>query len=165
MTVPGVGGQPLKYQPEEFSEKIVEYFKWVDEENVKRKLQRFTGEKLKPYTITGLCVYLGISRETWREYGHMERFSDAISSAKLLVENYVEEGLLNGSINPIGGIFNLKNNFGWVDKIDIQGSVAPDQLSPEEIRRRLSERKREVVDGCLEYVGDDPTLSLTGQTE
>lgn len=131
------------YQPDEFEEKIVKYFKWVDEENKTRKLQRFVGEKLKPYTITGLCVYLGMSRETWREYGNREEYSDTIKRAKMIVENFVEEGLLNGSINPIGGIFNLKNNFGWVDKIDIHASTEIEQLSPDEIRKQLMERKKD----------------------
>ncbi len=147
MTVPGVGGQPLKYKPEEFATKIVDYFKWVDEENVKRKLQRFTGEKLKPYTLSGLCVFLETTRETWREYGHRPEYKKAIQQAKLKVENYVEEGSLNGSINTIAAIFNLKNNFGWVDKIDINSTNTPEQLTPVDIKRQLMEKKKAEHDG------------------
>jgi hypothetical protein len=143
MTVPGLGGAPLKYAPNEFETKIVDYFKFVDEENKKRRLQRFTGEKLKPYTISGICVFLEVSRETWREYGKKPEFAEAIKRAKTIVENYVEEGLLNGSINAIGGIFNLKNNFGWVDKIDINTTNAPEQLTPNDIKRQLMERNKE----------------------
>lgn len=143
MTVPIYGGAPLKYTPEVFGEKIVEYFKFVDEENKERRLKRFTGEKLKPYTLTGICVYLGISRETWREYGNREEFAGPIKRARMIVENYVEEGLLNGSVNPIGAIFNLKNNFGWVDKIDINNTNTPEQLTPDDIKRHLKERNKE----------------------
>ncbi len=140
MTVPILGGAPLKYTPEEFEKKIVEYFEAVDEENKKRKLQRFTGEKLKPYTLSGICVFLDISRETWREYGKRPEFATSIQRAKTIVENYVEEGLLNGSINAIGGIFNLKNNFGWVDKIEVNTNTGNEQLTPEDIKRQLQQR-------------------------
>ena len=143
MTVPGLGGPPLKYTPEEFEKKIVEYFEYVEEENKKRRLQRFTGEKLKPYTLSGICVFLGISRETWREYGHKEEFAKAIKQAKTIVENYVEEGLLNGSINAIGGIFNLKNNFGWVDKIEVNTNNSPEQLTLDDIKRKLMVKNKE----------------------
>lgn len=142
MTVPGVGGKPLKFTPEELETKIVEYFKYVDEENVQRKLRRFEGEKLKPYTVTGLCVYLDIHKETLIEYGKRPEYTEAVKRAKQRVENYVEEGLLNGSINPIGGIFNLKNNFGWVDRLDINATSQPEQLTPSDIRQQLQDRKK-----------------------
>lgn len=154
MTVPGVGGAPLKYTPEELEIKIVEYFKYVDEENVQRKLRRFEGEKLKPYTVTGLCVYLDICKDTLIDYGKRPEYAEAVKRAKQRVENYVEEGLLNGSINAIGGIFNLKNNFGWVDKIDINATSQPEQLTPNDIQRHLQNRKLDGGMKLIEYVGD-----------
>jgi hypothetical protein len=142
MTIPGIGGAPLKYTPEEFSAKIVEYFKYVDEENKNRRLKRFTEDKIKPYTITGICVYLDISRETWREYSERAEFAETIKRVKTIVGNYIEEGLLNGSINAIGGIFNLKNNFGWVDKTEFVVKPENDKISADDIRKRIEERKR-----------------------
>jgi len=142
MTVPILGGAPMKYTPEALETKIVEYFKWVDEENKTRKLGRFTGEKIKPYTLTGICVYLDISRETWNVYSKRSEFEAAIKRAKTIVENYVEEGLLNGAINPIGGIFNLKNNFGWVDKIEVNTNTTNEQLTPDDIQNRINVLKR-----------------------
>ena len=142
MTLPGIGGAPLKYTPEELGTQIVEYFKYVDEENKQRKLRRFEGEKLKPYTVTGLCIFLDICRDTLIEYGKRQEYADAVKKARQRVENYVEEGLLNGTINAIGGIFNLKNNFGWVDKIDISATAQPEQLNPTDIKQHLQERKK-----------------------
>jgi hypothetical protein len=140
MTVPGIGGPPLKFTPEEFENKIVAYFQYVDDVNKGRSLM---DEKHKPYTLSGLCVYLGTTRETWREYGHREEFKEAIKQAKIRVENYVEEGSLNGSINVIGAIFNLKNNFGWVDKIEVNTNSQPEQLTPDDIKRKLMERNKD----------------------
>ena len=142
MTVPGKGGPPFKFTPDELEAGIVEYFKYVDEENKQRKLRRFEGEKLKPYTITGLCVYLDICKETMAAYGKRPEYADAVRRAKQMVENYVEEGLLNGSVNAIGGIFNLKNNFGWVDKIDIAANVQPERLNADDIRKQLEHRNK-----------------------
>lgn len=142
MAVPQFKPGRMKYTPEAFEKGIVEYFQAVEEENKQRKLQRFTGEKLKPYTLSGICVYLGISRETWREYSNREDYAQAIKQARMIVENFVEEGLLNGSINPIGGIFNLKNNFGWVDKIELSTNQQQEKLDTNQIRKQLENRNK-----------------------
>lgn len=148
------GGMPLKYpSPEGLRTKVEEYFKWVDEENVKRRQQRFTEEKFKPYTITGICVFCGLSRENWREYGAREGYEEIIRDAKIKVENYVEEGVLNGKINTIGGIFNLKNNFGWVDKTEVSVNANNDRLSDDDIERAIKDRKKlEAID--VKRLGD-----------
>lgn len=134
-------GKPPSYTPQELEIKINEYFQWVNDENVERKKRRFEGEKFKPFTLSGICVYLGISRETWSEYGKKSEYVDTIKKTRAIVENYVEEGLMNGTINAIGGIFNLKNNFGWVDKIDIATTSQPEQLTPTDIRSQIEQRK------------------------
>jgi len=143
MTVPILGGAPLKYTAEEFEKKINEYFIYIDDVNVKRKLKRFEGEKFKPFTLSGICVYLGISRETWNEYSKKNGYIDTIKRTKTIVENYAEEGLLNGSLNAIGAIFNLKNNFGWVDKIEVNATCQPEQLSASDIHKQLETRKKD----------------------
>lgn len=102
------GGRPKKYSELElFQKKTDEYFKMCD-------------EKEKPYTITGLCLYLDICRDTLIEYEKREEFIDTIKRAKNKVENYVEENSLLGKLNPTVSIFNLKNNFGWKDKQEIE---------------------------------------------
>lgn len=134
------GGPPLKYNPEQLEKKIMEYFENVDKENVQRKLKRDT--RYKPYTISGICVYLDISKETWNRYSKQAEYHDPIKRCKARVENYVEEGVLNGSLNSIGGIFNLKNNFGWVDKTEVTFNKEPEKLSLEDIKGHLKEKKR-----------------------
>jgi hypothetical protein len=51
-----------------------------------------------------------------------EPFIDTIKRAKDKVENSVEEGLLSGKYNATGAIFNLKNNYGWRDKQEVEQS-------------------------------------------
>lgn len=82
----------------------------------------------RPYTITGLALALGFtSRQALLNYeGYTDEedkpFFDTIKKAKGKVEDSVEEKLLSGKYNATGGIFNLKNNFDWKDKQEVENS-------------------------------------------
>lgn len=103
-------GRPLKFKsPKEIEDKANEYFKECD-------------EKGKPYTITGLAIALDTDRITLIRYEDKEEFSNTIKKIKQRVENYAEEKLFNGG-NTAGVIFNLKNNYGWVDKQEVDSNV------------------------------------------
>lgn len=73
---------------------------------------------LKPPTITGLCLFLGISLDTFENYAKDKTLGEVISWARLVIEQYLEEQL---SIRdkPQGIIFNLKNNFGYTEKSEV----------------------------------------------
>lgn len=73
--------------------------------------------QIKPFTIAGLAYALGTNRQTLLNYEKKEQFFDTIKKAKCRVEANVEESLFQGK--PVGAIFNLKNNFGWKDKNEI----------------------------------------------
>lgn len=77
-------------------------------------------------SITGLCQHLGISRETWNNYESKGELLDTIKMAKERIEKYNVEQLYRKD-QVTGIIFNLKNNFGWVDKQEIEqvGQVQP----------------------------------------
>ena len=124
-------GRPRSfYCNKELRENVDKYFNWCDEQ-----IKVFEDSKgrqtiiRKPYTLTGLCLYLNITRETFAEYckgrydDDLNKFSDTFTYARKKVENYIEEGTLNGSINHNAGAFNLKNNFNWSDKKEIDLKV------------------------------------------
>lgn len=97
-----------KYKtPEELVNIITEYFKNCDRNK-------------KPYTISGLALYIGLSTETLRryekEYGDTE-YADIIKRAKQTVEVYTAEATFDNKKFQ-GAKFNLQNNFGWSDKQD-----------------------------------------------
>lgn len=97
------GGRPPKYtEVEEMQKKIDKYFEDCKLNN-------------RPYTITGLGLALDMSRQDLINYSKKEKFFDTIKRAKMRVENYLEERLINDS-SATGIIFNLKNNYGWKDK-------------------------------------------------
>lgn len=100
------GGRPLKFQTvEQLDSMIEEYFSYCDIEK-------------KPYTITGLALWLDTTRETLLDYQERPEFSDTIKRAKSKCENWVEENALMNKINATTAIFNLKNNYGWKDKTE-----------------------------------------------
>lgn len=99
-----VGKPPKIKSPEEMQTKVDAYFKHCEEE----------GEHP---TITGLAIGLGfVSRQSLLDYAKMGEYSCTIKAAKARVERYIEQRLYDS--NPTGCIFNLKNNFGWKDKVE-----------------------------------------------
>lgn len=103
------GGRPLKFKTvDELEEAIHEYFSKCDKER-------------EPYTITGLCLSLDVDRKTLLNYEERDEFFHTIKKAKLMVENYLEKRLINDN-STTGIIFNLKNNFDWKDKQEIEHS-------------------------------------------
>jgi hypothetical protein len=65
-------------------------------------------------TMTGLHVYLGVSKQTFSNYGKYDETKDIIEAARLRVESVVEHRLLYGSA-VTGAIFWLKNHAGYKD--------------------------------------------------
>lgn len=123
--MPNKGGRPKKYSDVElFNMKIDEYFKKCDEEH-------------RPYTMSGLALHLDTNRQSLLNYSKDEKFFYSIKKAKSRVEQYVEERLFYP--NATGVIFNLKNNFDWVDKQELAHSGEINNpyanLSEEELRK------------------------------
>lgn len=127
-------GRPLKFKTaKQLQEKIDEYFKYCDENN-------------KPYTITGLAVFLDVDREVIFYNENKDEFHNTIKKAKerILLNN--EENLTAGKYNVTFGIFSLKNNFGWTEKQDINVNANANlnnsyaNLTDEELRKLASKK-------------------------
>ena len=91
---------------------INNYFKLCDSENEKNQ-----AKLVKCYTLSGLCCYLGISRGDIDILIKNKLSEHIISSAKLIIENFIEENLLNGKISASSAVIVLKYNFNWTDKV------------------------------------------------
>ena len=125
------GGRPYLYTPREIGQVMVTHFRRCIEYD-------------KPFTVSGLCMELGISREGMRK---MEKSSNKelvamIKKGKQIVEFYWE---YMGHImpNPAFAIFVLKN-MGWGDKhmIKIQPKVEmsiEDRIKAQERIQNFSE--------------------------
>jgi hypothetical protein len=78
-------------------------------------------DQIKPFTISGLAVFLGTSRQTLLNYEETDEFFDTITRAKAIIENYAEEQLFDKNARNINGIqFNLNNNYKrWTNKQEV----------------------------------------------
>jgi len=112
-------------------QKIDKYFRECDKKN-------------EPYTITGLALALDLDRKSINNYAKDSEFFPTIKRAKLKVENYLEKHLIMDN-STSGIIFNLKNNYGWTDKQQIEHSGNINNpfegLSTEELRQLINDDK------------------------
>lgn len=96
--------------------------KFKDEQELAKAINKYfenCDEKEKPYTMSGLALSLGIDRTTLINYGKRDSYSTLIKNAKLKVEEQLEESLYRLGNNS-GVIFNLKNNYGWKDQVEVE---------------------------------------------
>lgn len=118
-----LGGRPLKFKTvEDLQSKIDDYFRRCESTIIFKKYDKDGNvivELPTPPTITGLALALDTTRETLLDYEEKDGYSDAIKRAKLRCQNAVEENALVGTFNSTAAIFNLKNNFGWKDRTEI----------------------------------------------
>lgn len=126
------GGRPKKYtEVEIMQQKIDKYFKECDKNN-------------EPYTITGLALALDLDRKSINNYAKDSEFFPTIKKAKLRVENYLEKHLITDS-SATGIIFNLKNNYDWTDRKELQHSGNINNpfegLSTDELRQLINNDK------------------------
>lgn len=151
MTVKNKGGRPRAFKTdEELQEKINDYFDSItlDQPKMGKKFIGYgtdqEGNKIEKYeevpiidnrgrpvmetiwyehpTVGGLCEHLDITRQTLWEYEQNSQYTDTIKMAKGRIERYLENELYREK-GHVGLIFNLKNNFKWVDKHEVDQSI------------------------------------------
>lgn len=104
-------GRPLLYKTAEDMEVIINaYFEDCKKRDV-------------PFTVSGLADELDMDRRTLLDYSKRDEFLPTIKRAKRKVERHLEERMLASNGIVAGVIFNAKNNFGWVDKTEVDNNV------------------------------------------
>ncbi len=123
------GGRPPEFKDvKELSDLIDKYFRTITITRVReadwipvlndQKEQIRDVEYTEIPSILWLCEYLDIHRKTLLEYEVKEEFSNTIKKAKQKIEKYNADQLMR-STQVTGIIFNLKNNFDWKDKSEV----------------------------------------------
>jgi len=131
----GNSGKAKKFESvEDLEEHIQEYFDDCDsntrEVYDKKEQTIVTINSPLPYTIEGLALALGfLSREALLNYekakGYEEFFS-TVKEAKLKVQNNKVSGLIIDTYSTAGTIFDLCNNHGYQQKMNIEQGGAVD---------------------------------------
>lgn len=117
----------MKYtDPDKLQEAIDEYFNLCDA-RIQHVYDKKSGAVIEiinpePYTMAGLAYAMGIDRDTLLRYSKDALFYGAIKRARNKVQLDVERRLMEGQAT--GAIFNLKNNFGYVDKTEVDTNIS-----------------------------------------
>lgn len=108
--------------------------KYKNKEDLQKGIDAYFEEcdnKKLPYTMSGLAESLEIDRSTLVRYGERDSYANLIKKAKQKVERQLEENALMGKANSVFTIFNLKNNYGWQDKMEMEVRKDPiEDLTP-----------------------------------
>lgn len=147
-------GAHKKYTPKTLDRAVRQYFKSISRE-VTVTERKATGEKdekgheiyedvpvinslgeemkvtqyLIPPTVGGLSDYLGIHRDTWNAYCRMEEFSDTTTYAQGCMHAYLEQESLTRSGKDLKGVlFNLENNFGYKERLEMSNDSVEEYL-------------------------------------
>ena len=113
--------------------------KWTTPEMLQKDIDKYFEECEKtgePLTITGLAIALDTYRQTLMNYEEKDEFVDTIKKAKQRIENFAEKKLYDKDVPTTGVIFNLKNNYGWVDRQEVDSKV---NLSYEDTLKKVED--------------------------
>ena len=58
-----------------------------------------------------------------REISEARKAVKLIRDAKLKCQNWIEKSMMTGKTNPVAAIFNLKNNYRWKDKTELDATT------------------------------------------
>lgn len=97
--------------PEEVAQRVTVYFETCAEHDIKPGM-------------ASLALSFGLDRRSLWEYinGKMAKnreVSDTLKKASQILDTMMENYMQNGKINPVSGIFLMKNNFGYQDKQEV----------------------------------------------
>lgn len=91
-----------------------------------------TANDVKP-SVAGMALALGTERQTlWRwingvESSKSKAVRDTLKRGMAFLNMQMEDYMQNGKINPVSGIFLMKNNMGYQDKQEVV--VTPNQVT------------------------------------
>lgn len=116
---------------QQLEERIFEYF------------QICAQDDMKP-SVAGLALAVGVDRKTlwlWSKTEKSER-CNVIKRAYQILDLQMTDYMQNGKINPVSGIFLMKNNFGYSDQQEVvvtPNNPLGEQRATEEIEQRYIE--------------------------
>lgn len=115
---------------------------------------------VRPPTVGGLCIYLGIDRSSWNNYCDKElhpEFEDITNYARTMMESYLEEQLVLREKSTQGIQFNLENNFGWKKKREVElGSetrASMDKMSAMTLDEKMAAIRAAAID--MDMIGGE----------
>lgn len=154
-------GRPRKYEtPGEFSAAVEEYFEscWETTHEPRQDVDgpyiEEVRRRIRPDTITGLAVHLGMTREALLYFENADvELLCIIKAAKLRCQAYAEEQVFRTQGQVAGPIFNLKANYGWKET-SVKEITGPDGVSLFADKEQADARAKAVREQMLAELGD-----------
>jgi hypothetical protein len=81
-----------------------------------------------------------------KEFKEKKEISDTIKRIKNILEYRLNKKGLEGKINPTLTIFNLKNNYDWKDKTEVDMTTREADLTEEQLESQIKAMERELAD-------------------
>ncbi|CDH05444.1 DNA-packaging protein [Xenorhabdus bovienii] len=136
------GRKPIFESPDQLWTACTEYFEWVDD-NPLHEIKAFSFQgvitkaelpKMRAMTLTGLCLFLDISEDTWRLYRAREDFIEVTTRAEKIIYDQKFSGaaadLLNANI--------IARDLGLKEQQQVE-DVTPDKGDRDKRRSRIKE--------------------------
>lgn len=120
------GRDKIFSSPDALKASCCEYFEWVEDNPLyEAETVKFQGEasvievpKMRAMTIGGLCLFLGITRETWGQWRKQDDFSEVSAWAEEVIRSQKFTGAAADLLNPSI----IARDLGLADKKDHQSS-------------------------------------------
>lgn len=141
------GRKPIFSDPEQLWTACVEYFEWVEDNPLQEgiayqgKLSDDALPKMRAMTLWGLCNFLDIGENTWREYCKREDFLQVTSRVDQIIRQQKFEGASAGLLNP--NI--IARDLGLAEKNEHTGKDG----GPIEIHNMTAEQRQQRIDELL----------------
>jgi len=74
-------------------------------------------------TVEGMSRALGMTRHSLINYAKRDEFFTTIMNYKAYINEFLMEGMLLNELHAQGTMFNLKNNYGYADKSEVEQTV------------------------------------------
>jgi hypothetical protein len=135
------GRKPIFASPEDLWDACVQYFEWVEDNPLlAAEVVKYQGEatltevpKMRAMTISGLCIFLDIGRNTWDEYRGRDGFTNIVTQAEEIIRTQKFSGAAAELLNP--NI--IARDLGLVDKRENDHRHRFQGVSNEELERKL----------------------------
>ena len=142
--------QPDMSRIEEVNQRILDYF------------QLCADNDMKP-SFAGMALAFGVDRRTMWNWcndvpggRHLApEIRETLKKGQQILNAQMEDYMQNGKINPVSGIFLMKNNMGYTDQQEVvlrPDSPLGEKADPEALKRKYLEDAYGVIDS--EKVGD-----------
>lgn len=135
-----VVGRPKTYTPTTLLTAANKYFEWclknpLKEQQVfhfKGSITKTTVNKMRPFTLEGLCNHLKIVVNTYKNYEKEAEFLTVATRIRQVIENQQFEGAAAGFLNPSI----VARKLGLADKVDNTNvNLEAKDIDPEVIKK------------------------------